>query len=181
MGLLGLFENKLITFSENPTLHYVPDDSLYCQVQNVSKMPWGMNTNFEKVMDLIIGLSHRSEEQRIEKIFVFSDMQFDQAFRNADKTHFETLKKRFEEAQLKMPQIIFWNLKGNTDDFPVKSDERGVILLSGYSPSMLNNILNNQEMTPLSFLLTILNSPRYDRIQEPLLKLYYKKAICRNH
>lgn len=168
LGLLGLFENTLITFSEEPAIHRVPEGSLYEQVKNVRHMKWGCNTNFERVMDLVLGLSFRDPSKAIKRIYIFSDMQFDAAMggRNLD-THFVNVQQRFASAQLEMPQIVFWNLRGETKDFPVTFDQKGVVLMAGYSPSLLNSLLDGKEITPLSIVQNIINSPRYDLIKEP--------------
>lgn len=167
LGLLGLCNNKLITFSEHPTLHHVPDGSLYSQVANVRRMEWGCNTNFEKVFDLVIGMC--SMGTHIKRVYVYSDMQFDQAFCGGDMTHFQILKQKFEDFGLSIPQIVFWNLRGDTKDFPVTCDERGVVMMSGYSPSLLSSIVDGDDISPLTMLLKIINSPRYDMVKQPLL------------
>jgi len=167
LGLLGLYENKLITFSEHPTLHCVPNGSLYEQVRNVMKMSWGCNTNFERVMDLVLGLSARNPADSIKRIFVFSDMQFDAAMDASSSTHFELIRERFLKAGVEMPQIVFWNLRGETKDFPVKFDQQGVVLLSGYSPALLTSLLDGKDVTPLSIVQNVINSPRYDLVMEP--------------
>jgi hypothetical protein len=168
LGLLGLYENKLITFSATPELHYVPDGTLYDQVRNVSCMSWGMNTNFDRVMDLVLGLSARKPDESIKRIFVFSDMQFDVAFSKTNTvTKFQLMQQKFKRANVEMPQIVFWNLRGDTNDFPVQSDERGVILMSGYSPSLLNSLLDGKDITPLDVLLNVIDSSRYDVVVSP--------------
>lgn len=164
LGLLGLYENKLITFSEHPTLHNVPDGSLYEQVQNVMRMSWGCNTNFERVMDLVLGLSARNPVDAIKRIFIFSDMQFDAAMGANTKTHFELVRERFAKAGVEMPQIVFWNLRGETKDFPVKFDQQGVVLMSGYSPALLTSLLDGKDITPLSIVQNVINTPRYDMV-----------------
>jgi hypothetical protein len=168
LGLLGLFENTLITFSEEPTLHRVPEGSLYEQVKNVRHMKWGYNTNFERVMDLVLGLCFRDPSKAIKRIYIFSDMQFDAAMggRNLD-THFVNVQKRFAAADLEMPQIVFWNLRGETKDFPVSFDQKGVVLMAGYSPSLLNSLLDGEDITPLSIVQNIISSPRYDLVKAP--------------
>lgn len=165
LGLLGLCDNKLITFSESPKLHDVPNGSLYEQINSVSNMQWGGNTDFEKVIDLVFDMICRGHE--IKKIFVFSDMQFDMAFKNAEKTHFEMMRVLFEESNIPLPTIIFWNLRADTNDFPVTSNENGVILLSGYSPSLLKSLLDDEEITPLNMMFHIIHSERYDAITSP--------------
>jgi hypothetical protein len=173
LGLLGLFENKVITFSDNPQLHHVPEGSLHSQVKNLSQMSWGMSTNFEKVMDLILGLSYRNKEDAIKRILIFSDMQFNVAMSSPHihtcptSTHFQMLNEKFKKAGLEMPQIVFWNLRGETGDFPVTCDEKGVIMMSGYSPSLLNSIIDGDDITPLSMFLKVIRAPRYDKIVAP--------------
>jgi len=169
LGLLGLYDNKLITFSEQPSLYHVPDGSLYEQVQLIKKMPWGYNTNFSRVMDLVIGLSARKPEDAIKRIFIFSDMQFDVAvgLPTNSNTHFETFSQRFKDAGVEMPQIVFWNLRGGTKDFPVKYDERGVVMMSGYSPALLTGLLDGKQVTPVDVMMNIINTPRYNMVKCP--------------
>jgi len=159
LGLLS--KQKLITFSENPQLHDVPyNSSLYVQVHNVMAMNWGYNTNFEKVMALVATLP-----QPIKRIYIFSDMQFDEAISGqGTMTHFEQIKAEWEE---RMPQIIFWNLKGNTKDFPTSSSDTGVTMLSGYSPALLSMIIDSKEMNPLQIMLSAINGERYQRVVAP--------------
>lgn len=169
LGLLGLYDDKVITFSENPQLFHIPsNDTLYEQVQQLQSCPWGMNTNFEKVMYLVLGLSSRKPENAIKRIFVFSDMQFDTAFGNsANLTHFELMKNKFETAGIEMPQLVFWNLRGNTGDFPVRHDDKGVVLMSGYSPSLMNGLLEGKDVTPMDILRNVLDNKRYDLVKKP--------------
>lgn len=167
LGLLGLYENKIITFSANPELIHVPDDSLCNQVKQLLHMAWGMNTNLERVLDLVLGLSARNPANAIKRIFIFSDMQFDTACGNNTQTHFELMREKFKRANVEMPQIIFWNLRGGTKDFPVSCNDKGVILLSGYSPSLLTSLLDNKEVSPMDVLMNVINSPRYDKIRSP--------------
>ena len=161
LGILGKNKNRVITFSEEPRIFYIPDGTLYSQVKALRIMPWGYNTNFSKVMELVINI-----DEPIDKIFVFSDMQFDEAFAN-NNTHFDVWKTIYKKKERQMPKIIFWNLRGNTSDFPVKSNENGVIMLSGYSPSLLTGIINGKDINPLDVMLNIIRAPRYDLIKSP--------------
>lgn len=171
LGLLGLYEDKLITFHESPTLHHVPNGTLFEQVTNVMKMKWGCNTNFERVMDLVLGLSARNPTdamKTIKRIFIFSDMQFDVAVGSGNiETHFSLVRERFAKAGVEMPQIVFWNLRGETKDFPVTFDEHGVVLMSGYSPALLTSLMDGKDITPLSVVQNVINASRYDMVTEP--------------
>lgn len=168
LGLLSLNannKNQVITFSAHPKLHTITDSSLYKQVKNIERMEWGYNTNFMAVMDVVIQMLEEGSD--IERLYVFSDMQFDAAFPNSTSAHYEILKQRFAEKKLTMPTIVFWNLQGNTTDFPVTCNDKGVIMLSGYSPSLLSSILDDDEITPLSMMFKVIHGPRYDMVVAP--------------
>lgn len=147
LGLLCLFDNKVITFSEVPELYYIPDGSLYTQVKHMQDMMWGSNTSLEKVIDLALGLS-----DKINKIYIFSDMPFNQAF------GYNFIKKTDSK-------IIFWNLRESTRLFPVTA-YNNIIILSGFSVSILNSI-TSEDIGPLHIMLQIIRSSRYDLIVEP--------------
>jgi hypothetical protein len=173
LGLLSLDDEKnrnLITFSSEPKLHTVPPGlSLKDQVQDVIKMDWGQNTNFKKTMELVIGISSLKKDA-IKRIYVFSDMQFDMAFpdlRKGGLSHFELMRDKFQHVGIEMPQIIFWNLNGTTKDFPVSCDEKGVIMLSGYSQTLLKTVMTKTDVTPLTVMLDIIRSPRYSMVCAP--------------
>lgn len=76
------WKGKVITFSENPELHLIQGDTLKAKTEFVRKMDWGGNTDFQKVFDQILSVAVEgklSEDQLIKRIFVFSDMEFDDA------------------------------------------------------------------------------------------------------
>ncbi|EOA32500.1 hypothetical protein CARUB_v10015781mg [Capsella rubella] len=76
------WRGKLITFSENPELHLVEGDDLRSKTEFVRNMQWDMNTDFQKVFDLILEVAVQGKlkpEQMIKRVFVFSDMEFDEA------------------------------------------------------------------------------------------------------
>ena len=169
LGLLSCGDwndHQVITFSKDPSLYTIPSSkTLREQVDILADMPWGQNTNFDKVIDLVHGLVVQGKP--IERIFIFSDMQFDKAMDSSSLTHFDRLTTKFKSTNHTVPQIIFWNVRGDTGDFPVTSDQPGVIMLSGYSPSLLTSIMDNEDIDPLSVLFKIIRSPRYDKIVVP--------------
>lgn len=170
LGLLSLNEtnnNSVITFHSEPTVVKIVGNTLLKQFKTISEISWGYNTNIERVFDIIFGMCIGGKI--IEKIFIFSDMQFDEATnKSKNKTHYTLLKEKFNSIGLTLPKIIFWNLRADTKDFPVCCDENGVILLSGYSPSLLLTIIDGNDINPLSVVLSIINSERYNLIKEPV-------------
>ncbi|CAK7327248.1 unnamed protein product [Dovyalis caffra] len=76
------WKGKVITFSENPELHLVKGDTLLEKTEFVRNMEWGGNTDFQKVFDRILDVAVENnlrEDQLIRRVFVFSDMEFDDA------------------------------------------------------------------------------------------------------
>lgn len=169
LGLLGLSpggcaREQVITFDSRPVLHKIPSaESLHEQVRVLSQIAWGGNTNFEKTMDLVLTL------EGVKRVFVFSDMQFDQAFCGVGRasSHFDLARAKFEAAGRSMPEIVFWNLRGNTNDFPVTTDDRGVVMLAGYSPALLGALTSGGELSPLTMMLGVIRGARYEKIKKP--------------
>ena len=69
-----------------------------------------------------------------------------------------------------IPTILFWNLR-HTEGFPVKSHEKGAIMFSGYSPSLLNTFCEKgmesiQSADSWNILQEQLNAPRYSIIDD---------------
>src|ERR1044072_3645075 len=76
------WKGKVVTFSANPQLHLIKGDDLLSKAKFVRTMDWGGNTDFQKVFDLILEVAvngNLKEDQMIKRVFVFSDMEFDQA------------------------------------------------------------------------------------------------------
>lgn len=153
------------TFSENPTFNKIDfSKSLYENVRNLRHADWGGSTDFVKVFDYMLSRMVKNKvkaQDAPEIIFCMSDMQFNHASK-WDKTTFEILKDKYNESGYKMPKLWFWNLNGNTTDFPVESDEDGTLLLSGFSTSLLKQVLSGEFKTPSDLVNDILYSSRYD-------------------
>ncbi|GER26081.1 hypothetical protein STAS_01701 [Striga asiatica] len=76
------WKGKLITFSADPKIQDVVGSSLTEKTNFVRSMEWGMNTDFQKVFDLLLEVAMAGKlkpEQMIKRLLVFSDMEFDQA------------------------------------------------------------------------------------------------------
>lgn len=143
------FGGGFITFSQEPA--YISIDSAASLVDTVREMenaPWGMNTDFVAVFeDVILPMAvanNLTQEQMVQKVFVFSDMQFDQA-NVADKrwtSSFERIKQKFAEKGYELPTLVFWNLAATSrGDKPVTEDDGNVALVSGYSQGMMRAMI----------------------------------------
>ncbi|KAL5552560.1 hypothetical protein UlMin_039961 [Ulmus minor] len=163
------WKGKIITFSPNPQLHIVKGDSLRSRTEFVRRMDWGMNTNFQKVFDLIIGVAVNGklkEEQMVKRLFVFSDMEFDEASANGWETDYGVIKGKFGEKGYgsAVPQIVFWNLRDSRAT-PVPATEKGVALLSGFLKNLLKIFLDNEgDISPEDIMEAAISGVEYSKL-----------------
>jgi hypothetical protein len=81
-------------------------------------------------------------------------------------TH-EQITCMFAEVGLKLPRLVYWNLRPSTVSSPIESsDTPGVVLLSGFSSSLLKCFLSNDldSFTPGSQLEAILSHDVYQAL-----------------
>ena len=164
----GPFKDAFITFTSEPTLQYLKG-SLSERYRQI-KGPVGYNTNLEAAFTMLLNKAVTNNvpaEEMPTMILVLSDMEFDNSsvrgMKNA--TAQEMIRTMYEKAGYEMPKLVYWNIQsrhGNNN--PVKFDESGTCLVSGFSPSILKNLLAGKEMTPLSMMLSVIESDRYKSI-----------------
>ena len=144
----GPFNNMIITFESNPKFHHVQGDSLHSRVKDVMRMSWGGSTDLQKAMDLILQMAidnNVPQSDMPDKLFIISDMQFNQADRNYATNH-QTVVNKFTNAGYEVPLIVYWNVRANTVDFPALADTPGVALLAGYSPSLMKVVMDGCDL-----------------------------------
>jgi hypothetical protein len=151
----GIFHNKIITFSESPNFFTIEGETLREKIISISRSTFGLNTDFLKIADLLISNNIPSK-----KIICFTDMQFD-----AGQSHNLFIQK-FKDNYLEVPELIYWNLTGKYNTFPINNDNEGTSIISGYSEQLLSvilQILQKDKITPDLLMETILK-PYYDSI-----------------
>ncbi|KAK8843953.1 hypothetical protein IAR55_006745 [Kwoniella newhampshirensis] len=146
------WNGSFITFSSNPTCEFIdPSLPLSDRAAALSRAHWEMSTNFYKVFDLILETAKREKlapDDMVKKLFVFSDMQFDQAARGEyGETEHQTIQRKFTEAGYPMPELVYWNLATRDEGAPkpVLADTAGVSLFSGYSGSLMKFFLGRAD------------------------------------
>ena len=90
-------------------------------------------------------------------------MQFDKC--SDTQTNFEVIQKKYEKSGYTMPQLIYWNVNSENDNVPVTMHDKNVALVSGYSPTIFNNLIGNKDMSPMSIMLDVLTGERYKNIK----------------
>lgn len=164
----GPFKNHFITFSQNPELVEFVGTDIYDKFIRAKGANWGMNTDLKAVFNLLLRTAinvHAAPEDMPERIYIFSDMEFDMAFGNrwtpAKKGFVQTLmedvKDEWKAYGYKLPSIVFWNLRSAHDNIPAIGE--GFSYVSGYNPVMIDTILSGKD--GIDLMLEKLNSDRY--------------------
>src|SRR5690606_3671869 len=102
-------------------------------------------------------------EEMIKKLYIISDMQFDMCVRGANVNIFKNMEKKFNSFGYDLPNIVFWNVNAYSNT-PMTMNDVGVQLVSGFSPSIMTQLLNADGKTPYDFMLDVINSERYAEV-----------------
>ena len=151
----GLFKNHYITFSEKPVLQEIKGNTIYEKIHNMKTInAW--NTDIDKVFELIIKVSldnHLKQNDLPSHILIISDMEFDEGISSSNGTNFSAWKKLFSIHGYKLPNIIFWNVAGNSKGLPVTKYDNDVAIISGFSTNILDNLLTLDKYNPIDVML----------------------------
>lgn len=186
----GEFKDKYITFSERPQLvDFSKAKNLHDKLGIARQYNEVANTNIEAVFDLILKTAvknHMSQDDMPKNILIVSDMEFDDcattnttrgssgwySYRNAPTTTlFDTIAQKYAEHGYQIPRLVFWNVNSRTGTIPVKENDLGVALVSGFSVNIVNMVMSDK-LDPYECLLDVLNTERYQPIENAI------KDIC---
>ena len=163
----GPFKGHFYTFSSRPTLVKIKGTTLEEKVKNVMKKVYIESTNVQALFEDL--LTHAKmwkvpKEQYPKTIYMFTDGQFDSMTENSGETNFQAIRRKHAEAGYPLPQIVFWNLRGDTLDFPVSANEKEVALVSGFSQSMMKLFLQGGKIDPISVMMKAISGPEFEKI-----------------
>jgi len=193
------FRDTFLTFDSTPMLHRLPKEGdLFARIASIGHIGQGTSTDFQKAMDLVLAnlkASRCRPGEEPDNLIVITDMNWDAACASNQKsqytghsyrhvvktapwqTHIHMIREAFKRAGEDMwgvpftpPRIVIWNVAATSSDFHAQADTEGVVMLSGWSPSLFKNLLKGEikSMTPLEMLHIILEDERYDLVRERL-------------
>jgi hypothetical protein len=165
----GPFKDHFITFSESPELQKL-GGSLKERYEQLRSADWGMSTNLVSVFDLILKQAdkHKVPQSNMpSKILILSDMEFNQAIEDGESlSAIQAIRSKYESAGYELPAIIFWNIQSRgSRNIPVRFDENGTALISGFSPSIMKSLLGGKNITPVDIMYETINSQRYEAVK----------------
>jgi hypothetical protein len=174
---VGQFKDKFFTFSDRPSLIQIKGDTLGQMYRQVTQADWAGSTNLEAVFDKILDMGikyHIAQEDMPEAICVISDMQINCGWGGSllgdgvDGKGFmsftDVMKRRYEQAGYRLPHVIYWNVNAMNPTFHAAMSDNAVSLVSGYSPNIMKQVMDNIGKTPMDVMNDVLNSERYKNI-----------------
>ena len=160
----GVFKDTFLTFSGKPELLTLKGNVVQ-KAEQMVKSSWDMNTDLVKAMDKILATAVKGDVPQSDMpsmLLILSDMQFDACAR-FDDSAMQMIVRKYKDAGYEAPSIVFWNLN-SSDNVPVKYDQRGAALVSGFSPSIVKAVLSadTDQFTPEGIMMKTIMIPRYD-------------------
>jgi len=193
--------NKILTFDSVPQWHnFDPKQDLYAKVASIGNIGHGLSTDFQKAMDLVLAdIKERrvKPEDVVKDLIVFTDMGWDEAYSSSEEssytgntyrhnvktadwqTHIQMIRENFRRAGEDLhgvpfvpPRIVIWNLRAAYSDFHARSDEEGVVMLSGWSPALFKVLQEKgiEVLTPYAALRLQLDDPMYQPVRDLVRK-----------
>lgn len=159
----GAFKDLFLTFSDYSKFVHL-EGSLSDKMQQMKRSDWGMSTNLHAAFEQILKVasSHNVKSEDMPKtLLILSDMQFN-ACCDYDDSAMAMIRRKYKQAGYQVPRIVFWNLNAMGVGVPVRFDEQGTALVSGFSPSIMKSVLAAKDFSPVSVMKETICDSRYD-------------------
>lgn len=184
----GQFKDQYITFSEHPQLVDLSNGKNLREKLRIARNHNEVaNTNVEAVFDLILTTAVKNgmaQEDLPKNILIISDMEFDSCATSGAPSRssggwycsrtvrptaklFGTITEKYAQHGYQLPRLVFWNVNSRTGTIPVKENDLGVALVSGFSVNIVKMVMSGK-LDPYEALLETLNTERYEPIAEAL-------------
>ena len=88
-----------------------------------------------------------------------------------NETNNERIERLYNDNGYKIPSIIYWNVR-SSNDVPVEGTDDNKVLLSGFSPSLFNQVIEKlDDLNPEKIFLNTVMSSRYDKVIDAIRPL----------
>lgn len=196
--LEGPMKDKFITFSSRPEIVDMSHlSTLHDKIDLCNHHNDCSNTDIKKTFDMLLETlvrEHASQEEVPKNILVLSDMEFDDCIGSSwNRTVFEQIQEEFKENGYELPRMVFWNISANRAIQPLIENDRGLILLSGFSADTYAMVVNGEfekevidvetgekktvTMTPEEQMDKRLSAPRYDAVRQAVEPVLYPERV----
>ena len=166
----GAFKNEAMCFSGRPVAVTLKGD-IWERIITLLNTQDPCTTDLGLCIKTLVDTAKRNhikQEDMPDSLLILSDLQFDSTtYGYRDMTATDYIKKLFTDAGYKVPVIIYWCLCSRTQNgVPTTTDENGVIMVSGFSQSILKAVLDGADLAekcqPAYIMMTAVYKDRYD-------------------
>lgn len=166
----GPFKDLIITFSENPTFFELKGQTLKERLESLKHSnSEGFNTDLIKVFNILLAQCVRKKVKQCDlpnMILICTDNEFDEQIHgDTNETTYQCIKRKFKSHGYNIPTVVFWNLRGSANAIPVRKEEIGTVMLSGFNPTILKYVMKAEIPDPYSIMMLSINDSRYDRLK----------------
>lgn len=173
--LAAPFTDFMINFSEQPTFSKLSGHDLHQDVVTLRRLPWGGSTNLDAVFDQLLQKAvelRLPKEQMPTRLYILTDMQFNQVsgcgygggnpFGALDRA-----RQKFASRGYEVPEIVCWNLRGDTSTSAMPDRQQGTCTITGFSTSVLKAVMKGRIPDPYTVMVEALTNERYERLEFP--------------
>ena len=163
----GPFAGHYISFSSRPQWIATEGVDFCDKVARIYRTNLCENTDIEATFDLLLKMALRPDvkkEDIPQNIIIISDMEFDAArqWKGNSGTLMEHIADKWRAWDLKMPNLIFWNVQARQNNIPMTVKD-GITFVSGFSPVLFEQIMKGK--TAFELMLDVLDGEMYARIK----------------
>lgn len=173
-NLKGSYKDKIITFSRFPKYVDLSGySSLRSKLIKLMEEADCSNTDLKKVFELVLDTAKKnnlSSDELPKTILVVSDMQFDYATSGRGESLMDYISRMYREAGYSLPRLVFWNVGYSYDTIPMQNNEKGVLLISGFSKNLVRAVSSG--VTDMDELLDMEFTRYHDIVQSVYDKAY---------
>lgn len=183
----GIFHNKFITFSAEPMMvDLEPCETLFDKLKICYMSQDPSNTNIQHAFQMLLLAAVQwniPQEDFPEAIVIVSDMEFDAAVKDSNTINkhlsrfelgdqqigfnpklFDVLSIVYAQHGYKLPKLIFWNVCNRSNTIPMKENDLGCILMSGFSTNAMSMVMS-KALSPYDAIMNELSKERYADIK----------------
>ncbi|KAB2636823.1 hypothetical protein D8674_027357 [Pyrus ussuriensis x Pyrus communis] len=160
MGLLisepseNPWKGMVFSFSDTPKLHKIEGDNLWSKCELMRQIECAEKLDFLEIYNRVLDIAvpqKLSHDKMPRRIFVFTCRDFNEAFKYDWWDDYKEASSRYRRKgyNLTVPDMVFWNLKGEIAEpeviySPVKENHKVGLIISGFSDNLLNMFFNGE-------------------------------------
>lgn len=161
----GELKDKVLSFSKDPKFidlsQYKTIAEKYRGIQSNDNV--GFSTDLIKTFKYLKrAIENSAAMSAPETLVVISDMEIDSgSVENSSEADMTRVRREWEEAGLKMPHLVYWNVDARQDTILERED--GTTLVSGCNATIFSSVITGK--TGYELMIEKLMSERYDNIK----------------